>query len=67
MLLRLGIASSMYERAQHELVITGENVARFASSSASPTRSKRARLTRLLGGYKRTLNRERFVATSREL
>ena len=30
MLLRLGIASSMYERAQHELVITGENVARFA-------------------------------------
>src|SRR5690349_7263206 len=30
MLLRLGIAASMYERAQHELVITGENVARFA-------------------------------------
>ena len=32
MLLRLGIASSMYERAQHELVITGENVARFAEA-----------------------------------
>jgi ribonucleoside-diphosphate reductase alpha chain len=63
MLLRLGIASSMYERAQHELVITGENVARFAEFVGFADTVKRARLTRLLGGYKRTLNRERFVAT----
>jgi ribonucleoside-diphosphate reductase alpha chain len=63
MLLRLGIASSMYERAQHELVITGENVARFAELIGFADTVKRARLTRLLGSYKRTLNRERFVAT----
>jgi ribonucleoside-diphosphate reductase alpha chain len=63
MLLRLGIASSMYERAQHELVITGENVARFAELIGFADTVKRARLSRLLGGYKRTLNRERFVAT----
>jgi ribonucleoside-diphosphate reductase alpha chain len=63
MLLRLGIAASMYERAQHELVITGENVARFAEVVGFADTVKRARLARLLGGYKRTLNRERFVAT----
>jgi ribonucleoside-diphosphate reductase alpha chain len=63
MLLRLGIASSMYERAQHELVITGENVARFAEAIGFADTVKRARLSRLLGSYKRTLNRERFVAT----
>jgi ribonucleoside-diphosphate reductase alpha chain len=62
MLLRLGIAASMYERAQHELVITGENVARFAEVVGFADTVKRARLSRLLGGYKRTLNRERFVA-----
>ncbi|MEO8019416.1 MAG: LAGLIDADG family homing endonuclease [Pseudomonadota bacterium] len=63
MLMRLGIASSMYERAQHELVITGENVARFAELVGFADTVKRARLSRLLGSYKRTLNRERFVAT----
>jgi len=63
MLLRLGIASSMYERAQHELVITGENVARFAELIGFSDTVKRARLSRLLGSYKRTLNRERFVVT----
>jgi ribonucleoside-diphosphate reductase alpha chain len=63
MLLRLGIASSLYKRAQFELVITGENVARFAEVIGFADTNKRARLTRLLGSYKRTLNRERFVAT----
>jgi ribonucleoside-diphosphate reductase alpha chain len=63
MLLRLGIASSLYKRAQHELVITGENVARFADVVGFADTAKRSRLTRLLGNYKRTLNRERFVAT----
>ena len=50
-------------RAQHELVITGENVARFAELIGFADTVKRARLARLLGSYKRTLNRERFVAT----
>ncbi len=63
MLLRLGIASSLYKRAQFELVITGENVARFAEQIGFADTNKRARLSRLLGSYKRTLNRERFVAT----
>jgi ribonucleoside-diphosphate reductase alpha chain len=63
MLLRLGIASSLYKRAQFELVITGENVARFAELIGFADTNKRARLSRLLGSYKRTLNRERFVAT----
>ena len=63
MLLRLGIASSLYKRAQFELVITGENVARFAEVIGFADTNKRARLARLLGSYKRTLNRERFVAT----
>ncbi|HUQ09907.1 MAG TPA: LAGLIDADG family homing endonuclease, partial [Steroidobacteraceae bacterium] len=63
MMLRLGIASSLYKRAQFELVITGENVARFAEIIGFADTAKRARLTRLLGNYKRTLNRERFVAT----
>ncbi len=62
MLLRLGIASSLYKRAQFELVITGENVARFADVVGFADTVKRARLTRLLGSYKRTLNRERFVS-----
>jgi ribonucleoside-diphosphate reductase alpha chain len=63
MLMRLGIASSLYKRAQYELVITGENVARFAEVIGFADTNKRGRLTRLLGSYKRTLNRERFVAT----
>ncbi len=67
MLLRLGIAASIYERAQHELVITGENVARFAETIGFADTVKRARLARLLGSYKRTLNRERFVATITEV
>jgi ribonucleoside-diphosphate reductase alpha chain len=62
MLLRLGVASSLYKRAQFELVITGENVARFADLVGFADTVKRARLARLLGSYKRTLNRERFVA-----
>ncbi len=44
-------------------MITGENVARFADHVGFADTVKRARLARLLGSYKRTLNRERFVAT----
>ena len=64
MLLRLGIASTIYRnRAQPGLVITGENVARFHEQVGFADTVKRGRLIALLGSYKRTLNRERFVAT----
>ena len=64
MLLRLGIAATIYRnRAQPGLVITGENVARFADIIGFADTVKRSRLAGLLGNYKRTLNRERFVAT----
>ena len=64
MLLRLGIASTIYRnRAQPGLVVTGENVARFSETIGFNDTVKRARLAGLLGSYKRTLNRERFVAT----
>jgi len=64
MLLRIGIASSIYHRpSQHELIITGQNVASFAEAIDFADTVKRSRLHNLLGSYKRTLNRERYVAT----
>jgi ribonucleoside-diphosphate reductase alpha chain len=50
-------------RAQHELVIAGESVARFAELIGFADADKATRLKAALSGYKRTLNRERFVAT----
>ena len=49
-------------RAQHELVISGENLAQFASGVGFADTGKAAKLTSLLGNYRRTQNRERFVA-----
>ncbi len=85
MLLRLGIASRIYEnrrpagrrplpdgrggrrlyqvRAQHELVISGENLQRFAQRIGFEDTAKRDRLTAALSAYRRKMNRERFVAT----
>jgi ribonucleoside-diphosphate reductase alpha chain len=66
MLLRLGIASTIYRNrrdSDHDLVITGANVARFAEFVDFADTVKRARLHGLLANYKRMLNRERFVAT----
>jgi len=60
MLLRLGIAAS---RARHELVISGDNLLVFAEHVGFGDTAKQAQLERLLVGYKRALNRERFVAT----
>jgi ribonucleoside-diphosphate reductase alpha chain len=54
-------------RAQHELVIAGENLGRFASLVGFEDDEKADRLERLLGAYRRELNRERFVATVRSL
>ena len=50
-------------QAQHELVIAGESLARFNELIGFADSDKAARLKALLGGYRRTLNRERFVAT----
>ena len=49
-------------RSQHELVITGENMARYAALIGFADSEKQARLTILLDDYKREMNRERFVA-----
>jgi len=49
-------------KAQHELVISGENLARFCTVIGFADTDKQTLLESLLGNYKRTLNRERFVA-----
>jgi len=48
--------------AQHELVISGENLARFEHEIGFADREKSHRLKQSLDGYTRTLNRERFIA-----
>ena len=85
MLLRLGIASTIYRgrrpakstilpdgkggtraydtQAQHELVISGDNLAVFAERIGFSDGEKSAQLQQRLAGYKRHLNRESFVAT----
>ena len=49
--------------AQHELVISGDNLAEFAGRVGFADDVKAAALERALSGYRRHLNRERFVAT----
>ena len=49
--------------AQHELVIAGDNLAVFAERVGFGDVAKQARLKAALAGYRRSLNRERFVAT----
>ncbi|MCW8139130.1 MAG: ribonucleoside reductase class II [Planctomycetota bacterium] len=49
-------------RAQHELVVAGENLPRFDVVVGFTDASKAERLRSALAGYRRTLNRERFVA-----
>ncbi|MEZ5647085.1 MAG: LAGLIDADG family homing endonuclease [Burkholderiaceae bacterium] len=48
---------------QHELVISGENLRVFADRVGFEDEAKARRLDEALGSYRRTLNRERFVAT----
>ncbi len=50
-------------QAQHELVVAGESLTRFDELVGFTDRDKAARLKTLLAGYRRTLNRARFVAT----
>lgn len=49
-------------RAQHELTISGENLVYFAERVGFADSEKRTRLEQTLAGYRRQLNRERFVA-----
>ncbi len=49
-------------QAQHELLISGENLLRFRSLIGFADTEKRTRLDQLLSRYRRRLNRERFVA-----
>jgi ribonucleoside-diphosphate reductase alpha chain len=89
MLLRMGIASTLYRnrrpaaernlpngkggtqpyatRAQHELVISGDNLAVFAERVGFCDTDKAARLQEGLARYQRALNRERFTATVQAL
>jgi ribonucleoside-diphosphate reductase alpha chain len=54
----------LYElRAQHELVIAGENLLRYGQIVGFSDTDKAQRLRDALLSYKRRLNRERFVAT----
>ncbi|MGI9953359.1 LAGLIDADG family homing endonuclease [Moorellaceae bacterium AZ2] len=50
-------------KAQHELVITGDNLVIFAERIGFGDREKAQKLSTLLAAYRRKMNRERFVAT----
>ncbi|SMP44938.1 ribonucleoside-diphosphate reductase class II [Desulfonatronum zhilinae] len=54
-------------QAQHELIISGANLERFAEVVGFQDTAKRDLLVRLLGMYRRSLNRERFLATVKSL
>jgi ribonucleoside-diphosphate reductase alpha chain len=58
---------SYQTRAQHELLIAGDNVAVYAERIGFADSEKSDRLAALLSSYQRTLNRERFVATVESL
>ena len=50
-------------QAQHELVISGDNLQRYADLIGFADSDKNARLQAAIANYRRTPNRERFVAT----
>ena len=50
-------------QAVHELVISGANLLRFQQAVGFAHADKAQRLEQLLAGYRRALNRERFMAT----
>lgn len=54
-------------RAQHELVLSGDNIALFAERIGFADTDKAHRLAQALAGYSRGLNRERFTATVAQL
>ncbi len=58
-----GGGTSYAVAAQHELVISGESLARYAELIGFADTGKQARLRHALSGYRRGLDRVRFVAT----
>jgi len=54
-------------KAQHELVISNDNLRRFSEIIGFNEKKKKARLERLLGSYIRRANTEDFVATFERL
>ena len=54
-------------QSQHELVISGDNLKVFADHVGFEDDSKAQRLEAALGAYRRSINRERFVATVESL
>lgn len=54
-------------KAVHELVIANENIGRYADLIGFSDTAKQTRLAVALAGYRRALNRERFVATVDEV
>ena len=58
-----GGMSPYWCEAQHELVITNDNLTVFAARIGFDAPEKQSHLKGLLDSYKRSLNRERFVAT----
>jgi ribonucleoside-diphosphate reductase alpha chain len=54
-------------RAQHELVLCGDNIALFAEAIGFADTDKAQRLDTTLAGYRRELDRDRFTATVQAL
>jgi len=60
--------SELYDtQAQHELVISGDNLRVYADRIGFADTNKLARLEQALGNYRRNLNQERFTATVESL
>ncbi|MGO9171291.1 MAG: LAGLIDADG family homing endonuclease [Rhodomicrobium sp.] len=62
-----GSVRSYFCRADHELVISGENLAQFERQVGFGDSAKGARLKDALKAFKRRPNRERFIATIRSI
>lgn len=58
-----GGEKSYFVHAKHELVVSNDNLLTFAQKVGFDTPSKAASLEGKLSGFKRKLNRERFVST----
>ncbi|CAM3507684.1 LAGLIDADG family homing endonuclease [Paracidovorax anthurii] len=54
-------------RAQHELIVSGDNLRGFAERIGFDDTAKAARLDAALSGYRRALNREPFTATVQDV
>ncbi|MCZ2207958.1 hypothetical protein, partial [Cylindrospermopsis raciborskii] len=67
MLARLGIISTIYQERPNELVISNDNIYVFQDIIGFQKPDKANRLNKLISGYKRKLNHERFVVKIKEI